>query len=193
MSTTLCLNKNWQPIRLISKFSSIGKLYCGVVEAIVVRDGKFFQFDFDEWLKVSLDDSFWPSDQLFVQATRQRIAAPRVVRCLNYDKVPRSSLRLGKRAIYLRDDHTCYLCGKKFGESSLSIDHVVPVSKGGKTIWTNVVTCCKSCNHSKGDKTLEELGKKPKFLPYKPESDGPVAKIKLQTKAILEDWRAFGF
>lgn len=59
--------------------------------------------------------------------------------------------------VFLRDDFSCQYCGQRFSTHDLTFDHVVPRCLGGKTNWTNVVTACVGCNHSKGRKMLKEL------------------------------------
>lgn len=78
------------------------------------------------------------------------------IRTLYKTKVPFS-----KRNILTRDEHTCAYCGKQ--SKRLTIDHIVPKSKGGKTTWENTVACCKECNSKKGDKNCREV----KMFPHK--------------------------
>lgn len=70
--------------------------------------------------------------------------------------------------LFARDRWTCAYCGKTFHESKLTRDHVIPVSRGGKDIWTNVVTACEHDNHRKDDKLLEEAGMQLLYVPYTP-------------------------
>lgn len=65
-------------------------------------------------------------------------------------------LSLTRKNVYIRDDYTCQWCGKHYGTSELSIDHVLPVSRGGTNTWRNVVTSCRKCNNQKGNLTGEE-------------------------------------
>jgi 5-methylcytosine-specific restriction endonuclease McrA len=60
----------------------------------------------------------------------------------------------------LRDRNTCQFCGAVFPSSELTLDHVVPRSRGGRSSWENLVACCYRCNNSKGDRTPEEAGLK---------------------------------
>lgn len=66
-------------------------------------------------------------------------------------------IRPSRNAIFRRDKHTCQYCGDK---TKISLDHVLPVSRGGKNTWENLVTACFSCNNRKGNKTPEEAGMK---------------------------------
>lgn len=93
-----------------------------------------------------------------IKSASMEIEVPSVIRLLYYVKRPKLELKLSRKGIFLRDNYTCQYCGKKGGE--LTIDHVIPKRLGGKSVWENLVTACKECNHKKGDKTLEEANMK---------------------------------
>ena len=84
-----------------------------------------------------------------------------------YDKI-RSEPPLTNRALFRRDQKICLYCGKDFKECDLSRDHVVPISRGGRDKWTNVVTACKPCNAHKGNLALDECRMELLALPYRP-------------------------
>jgi len=84
-----------------------------------------------------------------------------------YDKI-RKEPPLTNRALFRRDQNICLYCGHSFQESDLSRDHVVPISKGGLDVWTNVVAACKRCNARKGDLSLEDCTMDLLALPYRP-------------------------
>ncbi len=98
---------------------------------------------------------------------------PAVIRLKQYIRPYLSlSVRLSRQNIFLRDNHICQYCHRKFSEKRLTIDHVLPLSKGGKHEWTNVVTACSLCNNKKGDKSPEKANlrlltrpEKPRWLP----------------------------
>lgn len=75
---------------------------------------------------------------------------------------------LTNRALFRRDQNVCLYCGKRFQDIKLSRDHVVPISRGGKDKWTNVVTACKRCNARKGSCLLEESNLELLALPFRP-------------------------
>jgi len=82
---------------------------------------------------------------------------------LRYDsRVP----PLTNQNLFARDLNMCGYCGRRFQEIKLSRDHIHPVSKGGKNIWMNVITSCKSCNHQKDDNLLADVDMELLFLPY---------------------------
>lgn len=75
---------------------------------------------------------------------------------------------LTNRELFARDRWTCAYCGKIFPENRLTRDHVIPVSRGGKDVWMNVVTACEHDNHKKDDRLLEEVGMQLLYVPYTP-------------------------
>lgn len=75
---------------------------------------------------------------------------------------------LTNTSLFRRDQHLCLYCGKDLPEKELTRDHVVPLSRGGRDIWMNVVTACRRCNQHKGNKMLEESGMDLLALPYTP-------------------------
>lgn len=83
---------------------------------------------------------------------------PSVIRLLAYRHIPQQSRALSRKNILLRDRNTCQFCGRVFSSSELTLDHVVPRSRGGRSSWENLVACCYRCNNSKGDRTPEEAG-----------------------------------
>jgi 5-methylcytosine-specific restriction endonuclease McrA len=75
---------------------------------------------------------------------------------------------LTNRALFRRDQNICLYCGNQFQDIELSRDHVQPLSRGGKDIWTNVVTSCKRCNARKGSLLPDECNMELMALPYRP-------------------------
>lgn len=81
---------------------------------------------------------------------------PDVIRLKSYVKIPRRKRSFSRKHVFLRDQHICQYCARLFPVSELTVDHVVPRSRGGVYSWENIVTACKSCNTAKGDRTPEE-------------------------------------
>jgi 5-methylcytosine-specific restriction endonuclease McrA len=110
-----------------------------------------------------------------------------VIRLLHYVRVPRAIQRkISRRALFARDGWRCVYCGTSSGR--LTLDHVVPRSKGGESIWENVVTACAPCNLRKGDRSLEQVGME---LKTKPKAPQPVLFIKLAAPRIPERWSTY--
>lgn len=94
------------------------------------------------------------------------IPAPTVIRLIHYVAVPYKELPFNRKNIIHRDNHTCQYCGKK--SSDLSVDHIIPRSRGGKSSWENVITACVKCNTKKADRTPLEAGMRMLKKPVKP-------------------------
>jgi 5-methylcytosine-specific restriction endonuclease McrA len=112
---------------------------------------------------------------------------PHVIRLLNYVRVPRAIQRkISRRALFARDGWRCVYCGTASGR--LTLDHVMPRSRGGESVWENVVTSCAPCNLRKGNRTLEEAGLQ---LHRQPRPPAPVLFIQLSAPKIPSGWRAY--
>lgn len=75
---------------------------------------------------------------------------------------------LNNRTLFQRDHNLCLYCGLQFSSAKLTRDHIIPVSRGGLSIWENCVTACERCNHKKADRTPEEARMKLLAVPYTP-------------------------
>jgi 5-methylcytosine-specific restriction endonuclease McrA len=95
-----------------------------------------------------------------LHSARAKIPAPSVIRLTEYVHIPFERKSLSRKNILLRDHYTCQYCGKVFNPSDLTLDHVIPKSRGGSSNWDNLVACCKRCNNRKGNATPEEVGMK---------------------------------
>lgn len=82
--------------------------------------------------------------------------------------------RFSKTNLYIRDLYHCQYCSNQFARKDLTLDHVIPLSKGGRTKWENIVAACQRCNTLKGNKTIM----KPKIKPYEPDYYELVSKRK---------------
>ena len=92
---------------------------------------------------------------LMLHAQRSRIAMPSVIRLLEYRRIPHQTRALSRKNILLRDRNTCQYCGVLLPSSDLTLDHVVPRSRGGNSTWENLVACCHVCNRKKGNRMLD--------------------------------------
>jgi len=102
---------------------------------------------------------------------------PLIIRLLNYVRFHSTPLRLNRKRIFKRDNHECCYCGSK---KHLTLDHVVPRSRGGKNSWTNLVTCCSPCNIKKGNKTPDEALMKLHTKPYEPTIFSSILSIEVE-------------
>jgi len=112
---------------------------------------------------------------------------PNVIRLRTYVHVPRAvTRRISRRVLFARDGWQCVYCGS--ASNRLTLDHVVPRSRGGTSVWENVVTSCAPCNHRKGDRLLEETSM---TLRMKPRPPTPILFIRLTTEHIPDIWRRY--
>src|SRR5690554_1950827 len=110
---------------------------------------------------------------------------PAVIRLQEYKPVPYQGAMLNRHNIFRRDQNECQYCGAK---KTLTIDHVIPKSKGGKTNWQNLITACHRCNTQKGDRTPEQAGLILKQLPFRPTLTYFLADYALKN---AEEWLPF--
>ena len=97
------------------------------------------------------------------------IPVPLVIRMVYYVRIPHSTmLPLSRRTVMARDQYTCQYCGAAPVKADLTIDHVLPRSRGGVTEWENVVVACRSCNQKKGNRTPKEALMQIKRPPHRP-------------------------
>lgn len=94
---------------------------------------------------------------LTLHAQRSRMAMPSVIRLLEYRRIPHQTRALSRKNILLRDRNTCQYCSIVLASGELTLDHVVPRSRGGSSTWENLVACCHPCNRRKGNRLLHEL------------------------------------
>lgn len=112
---------------------------------------------------------------------------PHVIRLLSYVRVPKSVQRkISRRALFARDGWRCQYCGADSGK--LTLDHVVPRSRGGESSWENVVTSCAPCNLRKGNRMLEEVGMR---LHAPPRPPAPALFVTLAAPRIPDRWHPY--
>jgi 5-methylcytosine-specific restriction endonuclease McrA len=96
----------------------------------------------------------------FLHAARVAMRVPSVIRLLEYRRIPHQSRALSRKNILLRDRNTCQYCATVLPSGELTLDHVIPRSRGGSSSWENLVACCHGCNRRKGNQFPLECGMK---------------------------------
>jgi 5-methylcytosine-specific restriction endonuclease McrA len=94
----------------------------------------------------------------FVRTSQISIPVPDVIRLIRYRRVPRQNRSVSRKGILLRDNFSCQYCGKQLPAGDLTLDHVVPRSRGGLSTWENLAASCFPCNNRKRDRTPQEAG-----------------------------------
>lgn len=163
----LALNKVFAPIHVIDVRRALSLLVTGAAEVVDTDDPHLGTYDLASWRALSdLKSEFESERHDWVGLVRGRLAVPTVVRLTKFDRqrfrkhrgrrVEGPFVPLNRRNIYHRDGNLCQYCGRKFPSSELSLDHVVPKSRGGGDTWENLVCACTACNSKKADKMPAE-------------------------------------
>jgi len=147
----LVLNKSWAAITTISVRHAIRLLFKGSARAIVPDTYEIHEFG--SWADLAV-----APDEPCIRAVALRIKVPEIILLTGYGGIPKQSVTFTRRNLYRRDRNTCQYCGCRPGTSELSIDHVIPYSRGGRNTWENCVLACMKCNRKKGSRLLREAG-----------------------------------
>ncbi|MFO7799835.1 HNH endonuclease [Rhodohalobacter sp.] len=140
-SNVLVLNQDYQPLSVCSVQRSVKLLFLEKAEMLHEDPEKV------------------------IRTVDQEFSYPSVIRLRYYIRIPYSRIVLTRKNIMKRDRHICQYCGVK---SDLTLDHVMPKSRGGKDTWENLVTACNKCNVKKGNRTPDEAKMPLNTTPYRP-------------------------
>ena len=147
MSDVLLLNFTYEPLGIVDLARAVRLLFARKVE--IVHRG-----------------------EREIRTTSVAFPLPSVVRLLYFVKRHRNKVALTKKNVLLRDKYTCAYCGTHSGRE-MTVDHVIPRSRGGRSVWENLVASCSTCNARKGDRTPDEarmplrrVPREPRFIPW---------------------------
>lgn len=140
MSVVLVLNCDYTPLNVTSQQRGFVLVHKGKAEVI-------------------------KSDDNPISTSYETYVRPLIIRLLNYIQHRAKKLKINRQRIYRRDSHQCVYCGSK---RDLTLDHVIPKSRGGSNGWENLVTSCARCNTKKADRTPEEAKMNMAHKPYIP-------------------------
>jgi 5-methylcytosine-specific restriction endonuclease McrA len=152
MLHVLLLNASYEPLSVISLRRAVSLISRGRVEA-------------------ACDEKYE------LRSVSETSAIPTVIRLRRYVNVPQRGVHWNRRAVMRRDRYTCGYCGiaiggKRFGRTmgrrDFTVDHILPVSRGGKNTWSNTICACAECNHYKGGRTPNEANLKLRWEPKRP-------------------------
>ncbi len=149
----LVLNRNWTAVHVCNVRRALILLVQDMAK-VVTED--YQTYDFNSWRQLS---AHLASDgNRFVHTPTFQLMVPEVIMLLGFHKMPPRTVKFNRRNIYLRDNYTCQYCGRRPPREDLTIDHIIPRSRGGRSTWDNVVLACLECNVRKGSRTPEESG-----------------------------------
>ena len=159
--SVLVLNRSWLAVHVCDVRRALALVVLGL--ARVVTD-EFETHDFDAWCAISHG-----AQTNYLRTPRFKLVVPEVILLTHYNSVPPRRVKLSRRNIFERDRYVCQYCGRTPPRSELSIDHVVPRSRGGVTSWSNVLLACTACNARKRDRLPSEAGMRPLRVPSEPQ------------------------
>ena len=180
----LVLNKHWQAIEVTSVKDAIGLVAKGSARIIDPTD--FSAVDLVTWNDVSKAREKFENS--VIRSQYMALVPPEVIVLNKYDGQGQKSVVFSRKNLFKRDKYTCMYCGKQPGPEELTIDHVMPKSRGGKSTWENCALACMPCNTKKANKTPEEAGMKLRKTPKKP-SWKHLAQV--NPKSRKESWEQF--
>jgi 5-methylcytosine-specific restriction endonuclease McrA len=163
-SLVLVLNASYEPLQLVRLERAIKLIYLAKAEIVEATSGQ-------------------------VRAWLTEIARPSVIRLLRYVKLPHRKPPCTRRSVLLRDGYTCQYCGAQPGHHLLTLDHVIPRTQGGRTSWENLVTACRSCNHTKGGRTPQAAHMTLRSTPSQPNW----LTMLMATLARHPDWQMYAY
>ena len=159
-TNVLVLNKVFQAVQIVSARKAFSLFYKGHVRA-VLED--YTTYGWEDWKDIPVG-----AQDEYVTTPHRRIKIPRVILLQTFDGVPRNEVKFCRKNIYLRDRNLCQYCGHRYRTEELNLDHVIPVSRGGRSTWQNVVCSCIPCNKKKGNRLPEEAGMRLMTKPTRP-------------------------
>ena len=123
-----------------------------------------------------------------LRSERLSLDRPTVIRLISFVRIPRDAhgRKITRKAVLARDSWTCQYCGTR--KPSLTVDHVIPRSRGGKSVWENIVASCATCNRRKGSHLPREIKMHPRT---KPRAPGPTVFIRIASPTIPHAWQPY--
>lgn len=158
---TLVLNRSWVAISTTTVRHAITLAYRR--SARIIETDTFRAHDFESWADLAVRRG-----EPCIRTVKLTLRIPEVIQLIAYDSVPQRDVAFSRKNLYQRDHYRCQYCGRRRATSDLSIEHIVPRSRGGRSTWHNCVLACLQCNVRKGNRTLAESGMTLIRQPFKP-------------------------
>jgi 5-methylcytosine-specific restriction endonuclease McrA len=162
--SVLVLNQNYEPLNICNARRAVVLVFGGKAEILETHDS-------------------------LIATSQDVFPYPSVIRLICLIRAPRARVKLTRREIFLRDSFTCQYCGRR--TSDLTLDHVIPRHRGGPHTWENLTSACKTCNHRKGGKSVQEARMVLKRQPFEPSPGRYYAIERRLEQRINDDWFKF--
>ncbi|MFA5256945.1 MAG: HNH endonuclease [Opitutales bacterium] len=163
----LVLNRNWQAVNIVGVRRAFALLFREDAKVVEPESGSETFYDIEAWIGHSLAHPplrEWDT----MRTVNMPLRIPPVLILTDYDRLPMKEVHLTRENIFARDEHICQYCGKRYPESELNIDHVIPRERGGRNTWENLVTSCIHCNGRKANRLPHEAGMRLQRKPRRP-------------------------
>lgn len=160
----LVLNQNYEPLNVCNMRRAIGLILLQKAEVLDVY-------------------------QIPIITATRTIDAPSVIRLSHLIRRPHPRVKLTRREIFIRDNYTCQYCGTR--TSDLTIDHIIPRSRGGDHSWENLVSACRTCNHRKGGKLLMDSKMRLSREPFEPKAGRYYTIQRRMSSTVSDGWMKF--
>ena len=166
--SVLILNKHFLGIQVTSVQSAVCALVTGKARVI---DQNYTQYNLQRWIDFTIENPHEIGYAGLIRSPSVILYAPQVIiePTCEFNSPLIKNIRYSRGNILRRDNYTCQYCNKQFAKDALTMDHIIPKSRGGPGSWTNITTACKKCNSKKKDKLLSELGWTLHSTPIKPQ------------------------
>lgn len=160
----LVLNRNWQAVNQVTVAQAISAMAADAFTALEIEGKDCMRpVRWSEWLTLPVRDG----DEA-IHTVKISVRAPTVVVAVNYGGFPKRRPKFNLKGVAQRDRDTCQYTGRKLKPHERTMDHVVPLSRGGADHWTNVVLAHKDVNHAKGNRLNHEVGLSLRRQPAEP-------------------------
>ena len=159
MAGVLLLNASYEPLTIITQRRALSLILKGRVEAAC-------------------------AEAIEMRGVASALSIPTVIRLRRYINVPQRGVRWSRKAVLQRDQYICAYCGIQPGQpqrrqmlakQNFTVDHILPISRGGKNTWGNTICACPLCNQRKGNRTPHEANMKLRWEPKTPRVNYVVA------------------
>ena len=157
----LVLNQNYEPLNICNVKRALVLVLCGKAEVLELN-------------------------HQVVHSPSMSFHCPSVIRLSHLIRRPRPRARLSRKEVFIRDNYTCQYCGTRTRD--LTLDHVIPRSKGGPHTWENLVSACRGCNHKKGGKNLDQIRMHLARPPREPKSSVYHMVYRYMQNEPLDEW-----
>jgi len=181
---TLILNRDWVPIQTTTTRKAIALVVNG--SARIIDPITYQVHDIDSWDSLSkASDDF---EDVRIRSERLALVPPEVILLTAYRGLGVRSVIFSRSNLFKRDRFTCQYCGDRPRTADLTIDHILPRCRGGKSSWDNCVVACFRCNGRKADQTPEEAGM---YMSSRPRKPSWKTIFRADNRVRCESWKKF--